>query len=82
MEGYAMAGNPAKDEQRGLHEVFDAHGFMGVLGTNTSTEMYRDLRPGDSVTAHTTIDSISEQKATAGVGVRTALPGSDISYLR
>ena len=69
MEGYAMAGNPAKDEQRGLHDVFDAHGFTGVLGTNTSTEMYRDLRPGDSVTAHTVIDSISEQKSTArGIG--------------
>ena len=69
MEGYPMAGNPPADEQRDLHAVFDAHGFTGVLGTNTTTEMYRDLRPGDSVTAHTVIDTISEQKATArGIG--------------
>jgi uncharacterized OB-fold protein/acyl dehydratase len=69
MQGYPMAGNPPADEQRNLHAAFDAHGFTGVLGTNTTTEMYRDLRPGDSVTAHTVIDTISEQKATArGIG--------------
>ena len=69
MEGYPMAGNPSQDVQRGLHAVFDEHGFTGVLGTNTTTEMFRDLRPGDSVTAHTVIDNISEQKATArGIG--------------
>jgi uncharacterized OB-fold protein len=69
MEGYPMAGNPAQDVQRQLHNVFDEHGFTGVLGTNTTTEFFRDLKPGDQVTAHCVIDSISEQKATArGVG--------------
>ncbi len=69
MEGYSMAGNPVQDVQRGLHNVFDEHGYTGVLGTNTSTEFYRDLKPGDEVTAHTIIDNISEQKATArGIG--------------
>jgi 3-oxo-4,17-pregnadiene-20-carboxyl-CoA hydratase alpha subunit len=69
MEGYPMAGQPAQDVQRELHKVFDDHGFVGVLGTNSSTEFYRDLRPGDDVIAHTVIDSISEQKATArGIG--------------
>ncbi|ROS01909.1 putative OB-fold protein [Sinobacterium caligoides] len=69
MEGYPMAGNPAQDVQRQLHNLFDQHGYTGVLGTNTSTEFFRDLRPGDQVTAHTVIDSISEQKATArGIG--------------
>lgn len=69
MEGYPMAGNPPQDVQRELHSTFDAHGFTGVLGTNTSTEFFRDLVPGDQVTAHTVIDSISEQKATArGIG--------------
>jgi uncharacterized OB-fold protein len=69
MVGYPMAGSPLKDEQRGLHDVFDTHGFTGVLGTNTTTEMFRDLRPGDTVTSHTVIDNISEQKATArGIG--------------
>lgn len=69
MEGYPMAACPAVDEQRALHQIFDSYGFTGVLGTNTSTEMYRDLRPGDSVTSQTTIETISEQKATArGIG--------------
>jgi uncharacterized OB-fold protein len=69
MEGYSMATNPTKDVQRQLHEVFDEHGFTGVLGTNTSTEFYRDLKPGDAVTVHCVIDNISEQKATArGIG--------------
>jgi len=69
MEGYPMAGEPAIDVQRSLHNVFDENGFTGVLGTNTSTEFYRDLKPGDEVTFHTIIDSISEQKSTArGIG--------------
>jgi len=69
MEGYSMAGDSLQDVQHDLHNVFDAHGYIGVLGTNTSTEFYRDLKPGDQVTAHTIIDSISEQKATArGIG--------------
>ena len=69
MEGYAMCQRPEMDLQRELHKIVDAHGFVGVLGTNTSTDFYRDLRPGDQVTAHTVIDNISERKTTArGVG--------------
>ncbi len=69
MEGYPMCQTPAMDLQRELHNVFDAHGFSGVLGTNTNTEYVRDLRPDDQVFAHTVIDKISEQKATSrGVG--------------
>ncbi len=67
MEGYPMAHPQAgrADVQRELHNVFEAHGFTGVLGTNTVTEVYRDLRPGDQVTSHTVIDNISEPKKTA-----------------
>ena len=65
MEGYPMALNPAEDVQRELHNVFDEGGFTGVLGTNCTQEYFRDLKVGDEVHAHTTIDSISEQKATA-----------------
>jgi len=67
MEGYPMCQPVAGkvDVQRELHNVFDAHGFTGVLGTNTITEFYRDLRPGDQVTAHTVIDSITGPKKTA-----------------
>ncbi len=69
MEGYPMCQEPEMDVQRELHKVFDDSGFIGVLGTNTTSEYYRDLRPGDQVTTHCVIDSISEQKATArGIG--------------
>ncbi|MBP9712070.1 MAG: bifunctional MaoC family dehydratase/OB-fold nucleic acid binding domain-containing protein [Sterolibacterium sp.] len=69
MEGYPMCQTPAQDLQRELHNVFDAHGFTGVLGTNTNSEYFRDLRPGDQVFAQTIISSISEQKATQrGIG--------------
>jgi len=69
MEGYPMAHKPAQDVQRELHNVFDAHGFTGVLGTNCKQEYYRDLKVGDEVFAHTIIDTVSEQKATArGIG--------------
>lgn len=69
MEGYPMCGTPAMDVQRELHKVFDDHGFTGVLGTNTNSEYYRDLKPGDQIFAHTVFDTISEQKATQrGIG--------------
>ncbi len=71
MEGYPMAGQQTGkvDVQRELHNVFDAHGYTGVLGTNTITEFYRDLRPGDQVTSYTVIDSVTGPKKTArGMG--------------
>jgi uncharacterized OB-fold protein len=49
--------------------VFDDAGYTGVVATNTEQEYQRYLSPGDSVTAETTIESISEEKATAlGIG--------------
>jgi uncharacterized OB-fold protein/acyl dehydratase len=55
--------------QRKLHKVFDEAGYTGVVATDTEQEYLRYLRPGDQITCQTTIESISEQKATAlGVG--------------
>ncbi len=69
MEGYAMATEPKIDLQRELHAVFDAHGYIGVLGTNCELEFKRDLRPGDQVYAQETIAGISEEKETSqGLG--------------
>jgi uncharacterized OB-fold protein len=69
MEGYPMCQTPKVDTQRELHQAFDDQGFTGVLGTNTTSEYLRDLVPGDQVTSHCVINSISEQKATArGIG--------------
>lgn len=69
--GVSMAEGEAdpSDKQKELHRLFDAHGFTGVVATNTEQEYLRYLRPGDEVRARTTIDSVSEQKATAlGIG--------------
>jgi uncharacterized OB-fold protein/acyl dehydratase len=70
MRGYAMH-DPSliRNKQRELHKVFDDAGYTGVVATDTEQEFTRYLRPGDQVTSETTIESISEQKATAlGIG--------------
>lgn len=69
--GVAMAEgeDDPRDKQRELHRLFDAHGFTGVVATNTEQTYLRYLRPGDRIKARTTIEGISEQKATAlGIG--------------
>jgi uncharacterized OB-fold protein len=82
MEGYPMCQKQGGtvDAQRELHNLFEAHGFTGVLGTNTITEFQRDLRPGDQVTAHTIIDSITGPKKTSrgyGYFIETVTTFSD-----
>jgi uncharacterized OB-fold protein/acyl dehydratase len=58
-----------RNKQRELHAVFDQAGYTGVVATDTEQEFTRYLRPGDQVTSETTIESISEEKATAlGIG--------------
>jgi acyl dehydratase len=67
MRGFAMH-DPAllpPNKQRELHGIFDAAGFTGVVATNAEQEFHRYLRPGDRITAHTLIESISERKTTA-----------------
>jgi uncharacterized OB-fold protein/acyl dehydratase len=71
MRGYPMHDPKLlpQNKQRELHAVFDAHGYTGVVATDTEQEYRRYLRPGDRITCHTVIESISEQKTTAlGVG--------------
>ncbi|MDJ0867529.1 MAG: bifunctional MaoC family dehydratase N-terminal/OB-fold nucleic acid binding domain-containing protein [Myxococcota bacterium] len=70
MRGYPMHDPSLLDnKQRELHRVFDEAGYTGVVATNTEQEFERYLAPGDTVTSETTIESISEQKATAlGIG--------------
>jgi uncharacterized OB-fold protein/acyl dehydratase len=66
MRGWAMR-DPSliRNAQRDLHRIFDEAGYTGVVATDTEQEFTRYLRPGDQVTARTTIESISEEKATA-----------------
>jgi uncharacterized OB-fold protein/acyl dehydratase len=72
LQVWDMRGFPMHDpsllppnKQRELHGVFDAAGYTGVVATDTEQEFRRYLRPGDRITAHTVIESISEEKATA-----------------
>jgi uncharacterized OB-fold protein/acyl dehydratase len=59
---------PTNEEQH-LHKLLNDNGYTGVVGTNTAQGYTRYLRPGDTVTAETVIESISEEKATAlGIG--------------
>jgi uncharacterized OB-fold protein/acyl dehydratase len=70
LPGLAMATGEAdpRDKQKELHRLFDDHGYTGVVATNTEQEYTRYLKLGDTIRANTTIETISEQKAT-GLGV-------------
>jgi uncharacterized OB-fold protein/acyl dehydratase len=48
-----------------LLRVLDEAGFPGIVATNCDQEYVRYLRPGDRVTATTTIESVSGEKETA-----------------
>jgi uncharacterized OB-fold protein/acyl dehydratase len=67
MQGFEMAkgyDEPRNNEHR-LHKLLTENGYSSVVATNTEQGYTRYLRPGDVVTAETTIESISEEKATA-----------------
>ena len=70
MDGWAMheGYDEPKNEQQRLHNLLAKNGYSGVLGTNTEENYARYLRLGEFITAQTTIDEISEEKAT-GVGL-------------
>lgn len=74
LQTWDMRGFPMHDprlirnKQRELHALFDAAGYTGVVATDTEQDFGRYLRPGDRVTSETTIESISQEKAT-GLGV-------------
>ncbi len=71
LSGFRMADadRPPADRQEELHAIFQEHGYTGVVATNCEQEYERYLVPGDRVTAHAVIESISEEKTTAlGIG--------------
>ncbi len=71
MEGYPMAFQdpeaPPADGQRELHNLFDEQGYKGVVATNCTTEFFADVKPGDTISASSMIETISDEKAT-GIG--------------
>ncbi|MEB2286279.1 MAG: hypothetical protein B6D46_04120 [Polyangiaceae bacterium UTPRO1] len=76
LQGWTLIGiemaDPAKmprNKQTELHALLSSYGYTSVVATNCDQTYVRYLRPGDRITATTTIESISEEKATAlGIG--------------
>jgi hypothetical protein len=57
-------GSPVEPAGKGPLSVFDDAGFVGTLATDSEFEIDRYLRPGETVSASTVVESISEEKAT------------------
>jgi hypothetical protein len=57
-------GSPVPSEGTGPLSVFDDAGFVGTLATDSEFEIDRYLRLGETVSATTVIDAISEEKVT------------------
>ena len=69
-EGFpVVAQGRAPDAQTEMVDVFNEHGYTGVLGTNVKQEYFKEAGIGDTVYMEMVIDSISERKETGrGVG--------------
>ncbi len=66
MQGWEMHkgyDTPQNEEHR-LHKILSDAGYTGVFGTDTEQAFHRYLKPGDSVTAETVIEQISDEKST------------------
>ncbi|MCB1688080.1 MAG: bifunctional MaoC family dehydratase/OB-fold nucleic acid binding domain-containing protein [Halioglobus sp.] len=63
-EGFAVTTGRAPDAQSELVNLFNEHGYSGVLGTNVKQEYFKETSPGDTVVMAMTIDNISERKTT------------------
>ncbi len=57
-------GSPVLAEGDAPLTILDRAGYTATLATNSEFEILRYLRPGDVVSAATTFESISEEKAT------------------
>jgi uncharacterized OB-fold protein/acyl dehydratase len=63
------AGRDTDQPQHAAYQLLDDAGFTGVVATNSDQAYERHLRPGDVVSAQTTLSGISPQKQTAlGIG--------------
>jgi 3-oxo-4,17-pregnadiene-20-carboxyl-CoA hydratase alpha subunit len=63
-EGFAVTTGRPADAQSDLVNLFNKHGYTGVLGTNVKQEYFKEVSPGDNVVMSMTIDNISERKTT------------------
>jgi uncharacterized protein len=63
-EGFAVTTGRPPDAQADLVNLFNKHGYTGVLGTNVKQEYFKEVSPGDNVVMAMVIDNISERKTT------------------
>jgi hypothetical protein len=57
-------GSPLPVEEDSPLGLFDDAGYTATLATDSEFEILRYLRPGDTVSAHTVFESVSEEKTT------------------
>ena len=57
-------GSPVERDDGGPLAVFDEAGFTATLASNSEFEILRYLRPGDTVSAETVVEAISDEKQT------------------
>lgn len=57
-------GSPVERDDGGPLAVFDDAGFTATLASNSEFEIVRYLRPGDTVSSQTVVESISDEKQT------------------
>jgi len=57
-------GSPVESDGTGPLSVFDDAGFVGTLASNSEFEIIRYLHLGETISASTVIESISEEKQT------------------
>jgi uncharacterized protein len=57
-------GSPVESDVAGPLAVFDHAGFVGTLASNSEFEIERYLRLGETISASTVIESISDEKKT------------------
>jgi uncharacterized OB-fold protein/acyl dehydratase len=67
MKGLKAQGPRERNAQSELLDHLDEAGFTSVVATNTEEEYLRELVPGDLITTTSTIEGVSEEKAT-GLG--------------
>jgi uncharacterized OB-fold protein/acyl dehydratase len=68
MRGFRPAPSAASDVQDEINSLLNDAGFTSVVATNCEQEYSKELRVGDHLSTTTTVESISEEKAT-GLGV-------------
>lgn len=57
-------GHPVPSSGRSPLAILDEAGYLGTLAANSEFEIERYLRLGDTVTAETTLEEVSEEKQT------------------